>query len=109
MPASETVAVGLADAIEALREELQDSFERSVGEQVRFEASAVVLTVQVVARKETTPGAKLRWWVVEVGVDRKSGTELTQTLELTLTPKLFDDRGNPSTLSVSGVQPTPAG
>ena len=102
--------VGLAKALEALRQELDDAWRESQGrgKRVRFRASQITLTVQAVARTEKKTGGKLRWWVVEAGADRTTGREATQTLELTLTPQLFDDDGKlVEPLDVSGQQPEP--
>jgi hypothetical protein len=100
--------VGLATALEALRQELDEAWRESQGQRVRFRAEQVTLTVQAVARTENKVGGKLRWWVVEAGADRTAGREATQTLELTLTPQLFDDAGKlVGPLDVSGQQPQP--
>jgi Trypsin-co-occurring domain 2 len=87
--------VGLAAALEALRQELDETWRASQGQSVRFRASQITLSVQAVARTDESMGGKLRWWVVEAGADRNSGSEATQTLELTLTPEFFDDAGEP--------------
>ena len=100
--------MGLSEALESLRLELDDSREKSRGQRVRFRAEQITLTVQAVARTEKKVGGKLRWWLVEAGTDRTAGQEATQTLELTLTPELFDDAGKlVGPLDVSGQQPEP--
>ena len=100
--------VGLAAALEALREELDGAWRGSQDQRVRFRASQITLTVQAVARTEKKAGGKLRWWVVEAGADRTTGREATQTLELTLIPELFDDAGKlVGPLDVGGQQPEP--
>ena len=88
--------MGLAAALSALRQELDDAWRESQDKHVRFRASQVTLNVQAVARIEQKVGGKLRWWIVEAGADHSNGREATQTLELTLIPELFDDAGNPS-------------
>jgi Trypsin-co-occurring domain 2 len=100
--------VGLAKALEALRQELDDAWRESQDQRVRFRASQITLTVQAVARTEKKAGGKLRWWIVEAGADHTAGQEATQTLELTLTPELFDDAGQlVGPLDVRGQQPEP--
>jgi hypothetical protein len=105
--ADDGVFVGLADAVEALREELDVAWQQGVTQRVRFRVSAVTLTVQAVARTESGQGGKVRWWLVEGGMDRRGVQEATQTLELTLTPQLHDAAGNPSPLDVAGQQSAP--
>jgi len=104
----EGAVVGLAKALEALRQDLEEAWRESQNQRVRFRASEITLTVQAVARTEQKVGGKLRWWVVEAGADRTAGREATQTLELTLSPQLFDDAGKfVGPLDVSGQQPQP--
>jgi hypothetical protein len=104
----EGAVVGLAVALEALRQELDDAWRESQGKRVRFRASQVTLSVQAVVRSDNSMGGKLRWWVVEAGAERTAGQEATQTLELTLTPELFDEDGKlVGPLDVSGQQSEP--
>jgi hypothetical protein len=98
--------VGLAKALEALRQEL-DAWRESQDQRVRFRAAQITLTVPAVARTEKKAGGKLRWWVVGAGADRTAGWEATQTLELTLTPELFDAGKLVGPLDVGGQQPQP--
>jgi hypothetical protein len=101
----EDAVVGLAAALKALRQELDDAWLESQGQHVRFRASQVTLSVQAVVRSDHSMGGKLRWWIVEAGAKRTAGQEATQTLELTLTPGLFDDAGNyVGPLDVKGQQ-----
>jgi Trypsin-co-occurring domain 2 len=82
--------MGLSTALEGLREELQDSWEKSKGKPIRFGVSNVTLTLEAVARWEGKAGGKIRWWLVEAGGEATKGTETTQTLVLTLTPGMYD-------------------
>ena len=100
--------VGLASALDALRAELDQAWQASRRQRVRFRASEITLTVQAVARKETGGSGKLRWWVVEAGAEHSAGSELTHTLVLTLTPQLYgDDDTVIGPLDVSGDQQQP--
>jgi len=101
--------VGLAAALEALREELEQSWRESQDRRVRFRASEVTLTVETVARLDKDGSGKIRWWLVEAGGGAKSGSERTQTLMLTLTPLLYDQTGKPVPLDVEAAQPVPGG
>lgn len=52
--------VGLAAALEVLREELEDAWLAGHGKRVRFRVSQLTVTIQAVARREREGGAKLR-------------------------------------------------
>lgn len=99
--------VGLADALEGLRQELEQAWTDSRGRRVRFRAEAVTVKVEVQARTDTKLGGKVRWWVVEAAADRGTGRQATQTLELTLTPQLYDEDGKFGPLDVGGQQGEP--
>jgi hypothetical protein len=99
--------VGLASALEALREELEEAWLKSRSSRVRFRASEITLTVQTVARRDREGGGRLRWWVLEAGAEVKTGLEQTQTMTLTLTPQLYDEHGDALPLDVAGHQRQP--
>ncbi len=101
--------IGLASALEVLRSELEEAWEAGQDNRVRFRVSELKVTMQAVAGREREAGGKLRWYVLEAGGGAKSSAESTQTLELTLAPGLYDERGNPEPLDVYGVQPQPGG
>jgi hypothetical protein len=103
----EQAEVGLAAALDALREELESAWSASQGRQVRFRASAVTMTVETVARLDKDGSGKIRWWLVEAGGGVKSGSERTQTLTLTLTPLLYDEAGKLVPLDITASQPLP--
>lgn len=104
---TEQTAVGLAAALDALREELESAWNASQDRRVRFRASAVTMTVETVARLDKDGSGKVRWWLVEAGGGVKSGRERTQTLTLTLTPLLYDETGKPMPLDVDAAQSVP--
>jgi len=100
--------LGLAAALEALREELESAWSSSQGRRVRFRASEVTLTVEAVARLDVEGSGKVRWYVLEVGGGATSGRQRSQTLTLTLTPLLYDERGRPlESMLIAGEQSTP--
>ena len=99
--------LGLAAALEALREELESAWQSGQGRAVRFRTSEVTLTLTTVARLDKEGSGKIRWYVVEAGGAVKSGSEQTQTLTVTLTPLLYDEDGRPEPLDVVGDQPVP--
>ena len=93
MPESSS-SLGLSAALEALREELEAAWKRSADSTVRFVVNNVTLTLEAVARRDVEGSGKIRWWLVEAGGSTSAGTEATQTLVLTLTPGLYDERGD---------------
>jgi Trypsin-co-occurring domain 2 len=100
--------VGLASALEVLRSELETAWKAGEGRHVRFHASELTVTLQTVARREREGGGKLRWYVIEAGGGAKAAAEATQTLELTLTPVLYDEHGKAvGPLDVHGQQSEP--
>jgi hypothetical protein len=101
--------VGLAAALEGLREELESARLAGEGRPVRFEVTEVTLTLETIARREADGSGKIRWWVIEAGGGAKSGREQTQTLTLTLVPKVHDRSGELGPLDVSAKQDQPGG
>ena len=104
---AEGSAVGLAAALEGLRDELEAAWSASQDRKVRFRASGVTVTVETVARLDKDGSGKIRWWLVEAGGGVKSGSGRTQTLTLTLTPLLYDEAGNLVPLDIDAEQPVP--
>ena len=81
------MAVELAELIKQLRAELTDAMHAGEGADLRFEAGPVELELTVVVDKEAKPGAKVRFWVVELGADVKAASSKTQHIKLTLNPR----------------------
>ena len=99
--------LGLAAALEALRQELESALQSGQGQRVRLRTSGVTLTLETVARLDKEGSGKIRWYVLEAGGDVRSGSERTQTLTLTLAPVLYDDEGRQVPLDVAGEQAVP--
>jgi Trypsin-co-occurring domain 2 len=74
--------VGLADAIEALREELTDAMVRGRNKSMLFASEPIELTVQAVVTKDVH--GKIGWKVLEAG--GKFEAVGTQTITLKLSP-----------------------
>ena len=74
--------MGLADAIEALRNELIDAMNRGADKPMRFTLEPIELTVEVVVTKDAH--GKIGWQVLEFGGSVEK--ERTQTLKVKLTP-----------------------
>lgn len=96
--------LGLAAAIELLRVELEEARRAGEGHAVQFGVDEVSLTLTVVAGRKKEAGAKLRWWVIEAGGQANFDNSETQTLVLTLKPKIIDvTTGTQVSLQVKGV------
>jgi hypothetical protein len=83
------MAVELSELISQLRAELTEAMRSGEGSDLRFEAGPVELELTVVVDKEAKPGAKVRFWVIELGADVKAASSTTQHIKLTLNPRLM--------------------
>jgi hypothetical protein len=101
--------VELSAVLEGLRSELELAWEQGRGRQVGFGVPEVTVTLETVVQQEKGGGGKVRWWVVEGGMDAKSSSGLKQTLVLKLTPNLRAEDGTSGPLDVAGVQDQPGG
>jgi hypothetical protein len=77
----------LASVLRQLRAELNDAMDDAEGERLRFELGPVELSLTVTVGREATPGAKIRFWVVEAGAEAKLSREGEQKIRLVLTPR----------------------
>ncbi|WP_345010874.1 trypco2 family protein [Streptomyces shaanxiensis] len=76
--------IELADAVQAVRDELITAAGRSSGQDVTFEVGDIELEFSVELRKEVMGGVKVKAWVVEAGVDGSGGTTRTHRVAVTL-------------------------
>ena len=81
------MAVELAEFIGQLRVELTEAMHAGEGADLRFELGPVELELTVAVDKEIKPGAKVRFWVVELGADASAASSTTQRVKLVLDPK----------------------
>jgi hypothetical protein len=77
----------LASVLRQLRRELNDALGDAEGERLRFELGPIELSLSITLGRDATPGAKVRFWVVEAGVNATLSHEAVQKIKLTLTPK----------------------
>ena len=77
----------LASVIRQLRAELNEAMDDAEGERLRFELGPVELSLTVTVGREATPGAKVRFWVIEAGADAKISREAVQDIKLVLSPR----------------------
>ncbi len=94
------MAVELAELIEQLRSELTSAMHSGDGADVQFEVGPVELELTIQVEKAATPGAKIRFWVVEAGADVKSGSTTTSRIKLVLDPRRTGKA--PGSLKISG-------
>lgn len=95
------MAVELADLIGQLRAELTEAMHAGEGEDLRFELGPVELELTVAVTKEAKPGAKVKFWVVELGTDVSVSSATTQKLKLSLDPRR---RGQTGKVEISGAE-----
>jgi hypothetical protein len=85
---------------------------------VRFKPSPVELTLQVAVTTAGTGRTGVRWWLIELGGEVSRQSVATQTVKVTLEPKMFDestgepleflvDAAEETTSTESGVHETP--
>ena len=76
------------------------------GERFRFEVGPIELTLSIEVSREATPGAKVKFWVVEAGADVTLSKASTQEVKLTLTPVDTADRAalppSPGSVRITG-------
>lgn len=95
------MALDLAEVIAELRTELADAIDKGRNEALRFEVGPVELELTVAVEKSGTTGGKVKFWVVEAGVDGKIASTSTQKVKVTLTPR---QSGVPGPPEVSGSE-----
>lgn len=84
------VMIELSDVIASLRSDLDTARREGAGKDLRFELGPVELEVSVAVEKTAGGGAKVKFWVAELGADGKVGSTSTQRIKLTLNPKLTE-------------------
>jgi hypothetical protein len=80
--------VGLADAVRALRAELNAAVEEGRDEAIRFELGTVQMEFLVEVAKEAGADAGIRFWVVSLGAKGGVTSTSTHRVTLELTPKV---------------------
>jgi hypothetical protein len=80
--------IELGEVIGELRRELQQAMDAGESEPLRFELGPVELEATVAVEKGGGGGAKVRFWVIELGGDAKATQSSTQRIKLSLQPRL---------------------
>lgn len=83
--------VPLSAAIAALRDELTKAWWDGQRQSVRFKPSPVELTLEAGVTWEGKGSAGIRWWLIEIGGEVSRESAVTQTVKLTLEPRMFDE------------------
>ena len=84
--------IELGEVIGELRRELQEAMNAGEGQPLRFELGPVELEATVAVEKGGGGGAKVRFWVIELGGDAKVTQSSTQRIKLALQPRLASGR-----------------
>jgi hypothetical protein len=92
--------VQLADAIAALRAEIEKARRASEEASLRFRIGPVQLEFELTLEKETGADAGIRFWVVSIGAKGSLASARTHRVKLTLTPEMDD--GEPPYVSHKG-------
>ena len=80
--------IELAEVIAELRRELDSARASGEGSELQFELGPIELEVTMALEKQGGAGAKVRFWVVELGGDARANTTNTQRIKLMLKPTL---------------------
>jgi hypothetical protein len=78
----------LSEVIEELRGELLRAMASGEDQALRFEVGEVTLEVAVAVERETSGKGGVRFWVLELGAEGRHQAADTQTVRLTLHPKV---------------------
>jgi len=80
--------IELGEVIGELRRELQQAIDAGEGQPLRFELGPVELEATVVVEKSGGAGAKVRFWVIDLGGEGRASQSSTQHVKLTLQPRM---------------------
>jgi hypothetical protein len=93
--------IELAQLIRDLRHELDDATAAAKGQELRLELGPIDLELALRVDADVQAGAKVRFWVVEVGADGSVANSATTRVKLRLNPRLASSADAPY---VSGQQ-----
>jgi hypothetical protein len=78
--------IALAQAVQDLRQELTSALEEGRGKNLRFKPGQIELELGVEVTMEAGAKGGVKFWVVELGADGKTGRVGTHKLKLSLQP-----------------------
>jgi NTP-dependent ternary system trypsin peptidase co-occuring protein len=82
--------IGLAEAIRALRVELDESRTHAKDKDLRFEVGTVDLEFQVAVTTTDEVGAGVKFWVLDASGKSSDATATTHTVRIQLKPSTAD-------------------
>ncbi|MGW7369611.1 trypco2 family protein [Streptomyces sp. NPDC054841] len=80
--------IELSHVIRDLRSQLNEARRAADGEELELELGDIELELSVALEKGGGGSGKVKFWVLELGGDKKKNSTDTQRLKLTLQPKL---------------------
>jgi hypothetical protein len=85
-PHPDGTVAGLADAVRALRAELNEAMRAGQDEPLQFEVGTVTMEFAVELTADAEAKGGVRFWVVELGASGSVGRTASHTVTLELTP-----------------------
>jgi hypothetical protein len=76
--------IGLVEAIGSLREELAKAVEEGKNQDIQFPVGNIDLEFQVGVTRDVRGGGKLRFWILELGVDSGYAAQTVQKVTISL-------------------------
>ena len=87
--------IELSEMISELRRELDQAIDAGADERLRFQLGPVEVEVTVGLDSKGQAGAKVRFWVVELGGETDVARSSLQRIKLTLQPRLVGLKARP--------------
>ncbi|WP_263101896.1 trypco2 family protein [Kitasatospora sp. DSM 101779] len=87
--------IGLADAVDAVREELLEAASRGEGQPLSFEVGPIEMEFEIELRAEAKAGGKFKAWVVSAEAEAGVSRGRTHRVAFTLTPRAAGPADSP--------------
>jgi hypothetical protein len=101
--------VDLAEAIEALRSQLNQAMRKAPETGLRFRPGPVELTVQAALTRNAGGKTGIKWWLIEASGEASRQSVITQTLKISLQPVQVNALGEVIDALISGTENPAAG
>lgn len=86
--------IPIADALEALRSELERAMSQGEGHSLRFQPSSVELELQATVGVASEASGGVKWWLLDFGAKGTHESGATQKVTLRLTPTILSAEGS---------------